>query len=163
VRVSVITISDRAARGEYEDRSGPEIAAQLHRRFPEASIEREVVADEEPAIMDALRRHARADFILTTGGTGISPRDRAPEVTRAFCERELPGIAETLRAESYRETPNAMLSRGYAGQRGGTIIVNLPGSPKAVRLGVRVLLPVMEHALRMLRGEGHEQEVPPPP
>jgi len=155
VTVSVITISDRASRGEYPDRSGPEIVSILRESFPEASIATEVVPDEAEAIVAAFRRHGRADFILTTGGTGIAARDVTPEATRRYCERELPGIAEVLRAESYKETPTAVLSRGFAGIRGRTIIVNFPGSVKAVRLCTRVLIPVMEHALSMLRGEGH--------
>jgi molybdopterin adenylyltransferase len=153
--VSVITISDRASRGEYPDRSGPEIVSILRESFPEAQIDVEVVPDEAGAITAAFEIHGRADFILTTGGTGISARDVTPETTRSYCERELPGIAEALRAESYRETPTAVLSRGVAGIKGNTIIVNFPGSVKAVRLCTRVLIPVMEHALSMLRGEGH--------
>jgi molybdopterin adenylyltransferase len=155
VTVTVITISDRASRGEYPDRSGPQIVSILREAFAEARIATEVVPDEAEAIVAAFRRHQRADFILTTGGTGISARDVTPEVTRGFCERELPGIAETLRAESYKETPTAVLSRGVAGIKGSTIIVNFPGSVKAVRLCTRVLIPVMEHALGMLHGEGH--------
>ena len=153
--VCVITISDRASRGEYEDRSGPEIVSILQEAFAGSEIRREVVPDELQAINNAFERHTDADFILTTGGTGISSRDVTPEATRSYCERELPGIAEILRAESYRETPTAVLSRGVAGIRGNTIIVNFPGSVKAVRLCTRVLIPVMEHALGMLRGEGH--------
>jgi molybdopterin adenylyltransferase len=127
----------------------------LREAFPDSEIRREVVPDEIQAIKDAFERHPNADFILTTGGTGISARDVTPEATCSFCERELPGIAEALRAESYRETPTAVLSRGFAGIRGNTIIVNFPGSVKAVRLCTRVLIPIMEHALSMLRGEGH--------
>ena len=153
--VTVITISDRASRGEYPDRSGPEIVSILRRAFAEVEIAAEVVPDEAEAILAAFRRHRGADFILTTGGTGISERDVTPEVTRGYCQRELPGIAEILRAESYRETPTAVLSRGYAGLKGSTVIVNFPGSVKAVRLCTRVLIPVMEHALEMLRGQGH--------
>jgi molybdopterin adenylyltransferase len=155
VTVSVITISDRASRGEYPDRSGPEIVSILREAFPEVRVATEVVPDESEAIVAAFQRHLQADFILTTGGTGVSDRDVTPEATRGYCERELPGIAEALRAESYKETPAAVLSRGVAGIRGDTIIVNFPGSVKAVRLCTRVLIPVMEHALSMLRGEGH--------
>jgi molybdopterin adenylyltransferase len=155
VTVSVITISDRASRGEYPDRSGPEIVSILRETFAGARIATEVVPDEAEAIVAAFQRHRRTDFILTTGGTGISDRDVTPEATRRYCDRELPGIAETLRAESYKETPTAVLSRGVAGIKGNTIIVNFPGSVKAVRLCTRVLIPVMEHALSMLRGEGH--------
>jgi len=155
VTVCVITISDRASRGQYEDRSGPEIVSILREALSDCEIRREVVPDEIQAINDAFDRHTDADFILTTGGTGISSRDVTPEATRSYCERELPGIAEILRAESYRETPTAVLSRGVAGIRGNTIIVNFPGSVKAVRLCTGVLIPIMEHALSMLRGEGH--------
>ena len=153
--VSVITISDRASRGEYADRSGPQIVSILREAFPEVRVATEVVPDEAEAIVAAFRKHAQADFILTTGGTGVSERDVTPEATRRYCDRELPGIAEILRAESYKQTPTAVLSRGVAGIKGKTVIVNFPGSVKAVRLCTRVLVPVMEHALSMLRGEGH--------
>jgi molybdopterin adenylyltransferase len=151
VRVSVITVSDRASRGEYEDLSGPEIERGIREAIPGVEVMRVIVPDEPQGIMDALEKSAGADFIITTGGTGISPRD----VTRRFCDRELPGIAETIRAESFKETPLAMLSRGFSGMRGNTVVVNLPGSVKAARLGVRVVAPLLEHALRMVRGEGH--------
>ncbi|HTO22648.1 MAG TPA: MogA/MoaB family molybdenum cofactor biosynthesis protein [Spirochaetia bacterium] len=154
--VAVITISDRAARGEYEDLSGPEVERAVRDRYPTAAVSRSVVPDEPAAILAALEARAGADFILTTGGTGLSARDVTPEVTRRFCEREIPGIAEVIRAQSYAETPAAMLSRGTAGLRGSTIVVNFPGSPRAVRLCMKVLGPVMEHALRMVRGEGHQ-------
>jgi molybdenum cofactor synthesis domain-containing protein len=151
----VLTISDRAARGLFEDRSGPAIEAVLRSRYPEAVLRREIVPDEDEAIREAFSRHADADFILTTGGTGIGPRDVTPEATSAWCQRLLPGIAEALRAASLLETPMAMLSRGTAGVKGRTIIVNFPGSPKAARLGAETLAPVMEHALSMLAGGGH--------
>ena len=155
MRVAVITVSDRASRGEYADLSGPEIEKEVRARFPDAEVTRKVVADEPPDILGALESFAGADFILTTGGTGISPRDVTPEATMRFCQKELPGIAEALRAASLTETPSAMLSRGYAGLHGKTVVVNFPGSQKAVRLCMTVLGPVMEHAVRMLRGEGH--------
>jgi molybdenum cofactor synthesis domain-containing protein len=155
VRVAVITVSDRASRGEYEDLSGPEIELAVRALYPSAEVTRSVVPDEPGEILAALESQAEADFILTTGGTGISARDVTPEVTMRFCEKEVPGIAEALRARSYAETPAAMLSRGYAGLRGRTVVVNLPGSPKAVRLCMGVLGPVMEHAQRMARGGGH--------
>ncbi|MGA2477958.1 MAG: MogA/MoaB family molybdenum cofactor biosynthesis protein [Spirochaetia bacterium] len=155
MKVAVITISDRASRGEYADLSGPEIEKDLRARFPDAEISRAVVPDEPPAILSALESSTGADFILTTGGTGISPRDITPEATMKFCDRELPGIAEALRAASLVETNAAMLSRGYAGMHGTTVVVNFPGSLKAVRLCMKVIGPIMEHAVRMLRGEGH--------
>ena len=155
MKVAVITISDRAARGVYEDLSGPEIEREIRARYPSAEVSRSVVPDGPGEILSALESHAGVDFIFTTGGTGLAPRDVTPEVTMKFCEKEIPGIAETLRAFSYADTPAAMLSRGYAGLRGGTVVVNFPGSPKAVRLCMKVLGPVMEHALRMMRAEGH--------
>jgi molybdopterin adenylyltransferase len=155
VTVAVITISDRASRGEYEDLSGPEIEREVRTRYPSAAVTRSVCPDEPEAILAELHAHAGADFILTTGGTGLSPRDVTPEVTRGFCEKEIPGIAEAIRAQSYPETPAAMLSRGTAGLRGSTVVVNFPGSPRAVRLCMKVLGPVMEHAVRMIRAEGH--------
>ena len=155
MKVAVITISDRAFRGEYADVSGPEIEKEVRGRFADAAVTRRIVADQPQDILAALQAADGADFILTTGGTGISPRDVTPEATRLFIERELPGISESLRAQSYAETPAAMLSRGVAGLKGGTIVVNFPGSVRAVRLCMKVLGPVMEHALRMIRGEGH--------
>jgi molybdopterin adenylyltransferase len=155
MKVAVITISDRASRGEYEDLSGPEIEKEILVLYPAAVVSRSVVPDEPEAILAELHVRAGVDFILTTGGTGLSPRDVTPEVTMRFCEKEVPGIAEAFRAKSYKETPAAMLSRGYAGMRGSTVVVNLPGSPRAVRLCMSVLGPVMEHAVRMMRAEGH--------
>jgi molybdopterin adenylyltransferase len=155
VKVAVITISDRAARGVYEDLSGPEIEREVRARYPSAEVSRSVVPDEAGEILSALESQADVDFILTTGGTGLGPRDVTPEVTMKFCEKEIPGIAETLRAQSYADTPAAMLSRGCAGLRGSTVVVNFPGSPEAVHLCMTVLGPVMEHALRMLRAGGH--------
>ena len=153
--VSVITISDRAFRGEYEDLSGPEIVSILRGSLGDVTIRTEIVPDEANALTAAFERSAGADFILTTGGTGISDRDITPETTRRYCDRALPGVSEALRAESYRETPAAVLSRGEAGMKGRTIIVNFPGSVRAARLCTRVLVPVMEHAVGMARGEGH--------
>lgn len=155
MKAAVITISDRASKGEYEDLSGPEIERILKEAFPDIVIIRDIVPDEADSIQRALSTRKDADFIYTTGGTGLSPKDLTPEITEAYCDRELPGIAEFLRAESYKETVNALLSRGYAGVKGTTIIVNFPGSVKAVRLCTKLLIPVMEHAVKMLRGEGH--------
>jgi molybdopterin adenylyltransferase len=155
VKAAVITISDRASRGEYEDKSGPHIEKLLKEAFPGAEIVRNIVPDDAEAITEAYRSHRDADYIFTTGGTGVSPKDITPEVTETYCERPLPGIAEMLRIKSYEETPNALLSRGYAGIKGSTIIVNFPGSVKAVTLCTSLLIPIMEHGIRMLRGEGH--------
>ena len=153
--VTVLTISDRASRGIYADRSGPAIEEVLRARFPSAVLRREIVPDEPEQIRAAFDRHPDADFILTTGGTGIGPRDLTPETTAAWCDRLLPGIAEALRARSLAETPAAMLSRGTAGLKGRTVVVNFPGSVNAARLGVETLAPVMEHVLDMLAGRPH--------
>jgi len=155
VTVAVITISDRASRGEYADQSGPEIEREVRARYPSSVVTRSVVPDEPASILAELEARAGADFILTTGGTGLAARDVTPEVTRRFCEKEIPGIAEVIRAQSYAETPAAMLSRATAGLRGSTVVVNFPGSPRAVRRCMEVLGPVMEHAIRMVHGEGH--------
>ena len=155
MRVAVITVSDRASRGEYADLSGPEIEKAVLSLDAAAEVSRAVVPDEEREILGALQAAAGADFILTTGGTGISPRDVTPEVTMRFCDKELPGIAEVLRAQSWLQTPAAVLSRGYAGLHGRSVVVNFPGSVNAVRLCMKVLGPVMEHAMRMLGGAGH--------
>ncbi|MCK5673024.1 MAG: MogA/MoaB family molybdenum cofactor biosynthesis protein [Spirochaetales bacterium] len=155
MKVAVITISDRASRGIYEDLSGPEIENILNEMVPSSKTKRVIVPDEENDILEAFKSFKGYDFILTTGGTGIGPRDVTPNITKKYCDRELPGISETLRAESLKETNSAMLSRGYSGMKGNTIIVNFPGSVKAVRLCTRVIAPVMEHAVKMILGEGH--------
>lgn len=155
MKAAVITISDRASKGIYEDLSGPEIENILKKQIPSCRIERTIVPDEAEDILKALKSFAGYDFILTTGGTGIGPRDITPNVTEEYCDRELPGICETLRAESLKETSSAMLSRGYSGMKGNTIIVNFPGSVKAVRLCTQVIAPVMLHAVKMIKGEGH--------
>ncbi len=155
MRVSVVTVSDRASRGEYEDLSGPEIERILREALPEIEILRFVVPDEIPSITGAFEASGNADWILTTGGTGPGPRDVTPEATRAWIDREVPGLAEALRAESWKETRNAAFSRGIAGLRGAQYVVNLPGSVKAVRLCAAILAPLLEHGLRMAAGEGH--------
>jgi molybdopterin adenylyltransferase len=153
--IAVVTISDRAFRGEYADRSGPAIRQFLQGFDPTWQIETAVVPDERDLIEKALQAHLHCDYILTSGGTGIGPRDRTPEICQAFCDREIPGIGEWLRRESMTETPFAVFSRGYAGISGHTIIVNFPGSIKAAGLCIRLLAPVMAHGIAMIRGEGH--------
>lgn len=157
MRIAVITVSDRASAGVYPDKSGPAIEEILREALPAAEIDRSLVPDGEASVRAALERHAEtgADWILTTGGTGPAPRDQTPEASRAFCDRELAGIAEYLRAESLKETPNAVFSRQYAGMRGTTYVVNLPGSERAARFSTRLLAPLLEHGARMARGEGH--------
>jgi molybdopterin adenylyltransferase len=155
LEVAVITISDRAFRGEYQDLSGPAIVELINDSTVEANVSLTIVPDEKTLIRKAIQDHLGNDYILTTGGTGIGPRDLTPEVTADICEKELPGIAEMLRFESYIETKNAVFSRGYSGLRGNTIIVNFPGSVKAVSLCTKLMLPVMEHGIKMLIGGKH--------
>jgi len=165
VRVAVLTISDRASRGEYEDRSGPELVAALRRAIEasqgsarglsDLSVETRIVPDEEAQILQAFQDFGAVDWIITTGGTGPSPRDRTPEATRRWIDRELPGIAEALRALSLAETVNAVFSRGLAGMRGNQFVVNLPGSVNAVRSGAAFLARIMEHGVAMAGGGGH--------
>jgi molybdopterin adenylyltransferase len=155
MKIAVITVSDRASKGLYQDRSGPAIEETLDGMLPGSQFEREVVPDEREDILSALARHPDADWILTTGGTGPSPRDVTPEATREFCDRELPGIAEYLRARSLAETPFAVFSRGTAGMRGDRYVVNFPGSEKAARFCAALVAPLMEHGVKMAHGEGH--------
>jgi molybdopterin adenylyltransferase len=155
LKVAVITISDRAFKGEYQDLSGPKIKQIILESELEAEVSLSVVPDNKIDIQRAIEDNLDKDYIFTSGGTGISPRDITPEVTRDVCDRELPGISELLRRESYRETKYAVLSRGVSGVRGETIIVNFPGSVKAVSLCTQLLLPIMEHGKEMILGGKH--------
>jgi gephyrin len=155
IRVGVLTVSDRSARGKREDLSGPAVAAAVLAQLPDAEVtERAIVPDERTRIASILAHWAddlRLDLILTTGGTGFAPRDVTPEATRDVVERETPGLAEAMRAASLRITPHAMLSRGVAGIRGRTLIVNLPGSPKGAVENLGTITPVLPHAIELLR------------
>jgi molybdopterin adenylyltransferase len=151
----VITVSDRAAAGVYEDRSGPVVEEELRESYPDCRVERRVVPDDEKLLREALESGEAFDVVLTTGGTGLGPRDITPEVTKTVCDRELPGVAEMLRFESRKEVATAVLSRGFAGSRGGTIYVNLPGSVKGARSCTRMLTPVLLHAVEMAAGGDH--------
>jgi molybdopterin adenylyltransferase len=161
IRAAVLTVSDRSARGERADESGALLAALLTEAGARVVI-RELVPDDAAPLAEKLRELAERDdvnLVLTTGGTGLSPRDNTPEATRSIVEREVPGIAEAIRAESVRQTPTAMLSRGVCGIRTGALIINLPGSPKAVRECFAVIRPVLAHAVSQLAGEDHRSDV----
>jgi molybdenum cofactor synthesis domain-containing protein len=155
-------MSDKGFRGEREDMSGEAVAEMVLSRG--WSVEaREMVPDEECAIAERLLYYCdelRVDLILTTGGTGLSPRDVTPEATRRVMEREAPGFAEAMRAASLRVTPHAVLSRAVSGIRSATLIVNLPGSPRGARENLEVILPALPHGLDKLRGDGGECAIP---
>ena len=154
IRAGVVVVSDKGYVGEREDVSGPLLVSLLERMGADV-IAQTIVPDEPEQIQQVLIHLADeegVDVVVTSGGTGPTPRDRTPEATQAVIERDMPGLAEVLRFEGYRRTPLAVLSRGVAGIRGRTIIVNLPGSPKAVREGMETLSPILPHAVRMVRG-----------
>lgn len=157
LKIGRVTISDRASAGVYADQSGPEIERILREALGgETEFQPVIVPDEVPRIAAALRELAdssQCDLIVTTGGTGISPRDLTPEATREVLERELPGFGELMRFESFRRVKTAILSRATAGTRGRSLIINLPGKPSAVRECLEILLPAIREGLAHLRGE----------
>jgi molybdopterin adenylyltransferase len=157
-KVVILTISDRGSKGEREDSSGP-IIEEMVRDLPAEVVHYEIIPDEEEKIVEALKKSAdrlKADLILTTGGTGLSPRDVTPDATLKVIEKEVPGFSEAMRAESLKKTPHAMISRVVTGIRGSSLIVNLPGSPKSVRENLIVILPALPHALSKLKGNPSE-------
>lgn len=159
IRVGILTVSDRSYRGERADASGPVIREMVERELGATVTQEAVVPDEADRIAQTLREWSSlVDLILTTGGTGFAPRDVTPEATLAVIERQAPGLAEAMRAESIKKTPHAMLSRAVCGIRGRCLIVNLPGSPTAVRENLAVILPALPHAIRLLREEAQESE-----
>ncbi len=162
MRIAVLTVSDRAYEGIYEDESGPALMELIQTHFHQLTDLYYVCPDEFVEIKRALEKwcdDAHMDLILTTGGTGFAPRDVTPEATRAAIEREAPGLAYAMLAASMQKTPHAMLSRAVAGIRGRTLIVNLPGSPKGARENFLALLPALPHALDILRGQGADSHV----
>lgn len=151
---AVLTVSDRSFRGERSDEGGP-LVAELLKSAGYRVKRTAIVPDEQPRIEEALRTMADAgdiQLLVTTGGTGFAPRDVTPEATLAVCERLTPGIPEAMRYASMQMTKRAMLSRAQAGIRGGTLIVNLPGSPKAAQENLEAILPALDHGLEMLSG-----------
>ena len=157
MKAARVTLSDRASAGVYEDRSGPEIERVLAEQgMAEIEWTRVLIPDDRATIERELRRlcdEERCELVLTTGGTGPAPRDVTPEATRAVLERELPGFGEIMRVQSFAKVPTAILSRSTAGTRGRSLIVNLPGNPKAIGECLPLLVPAIREAMRHLRGE----------
>ncbi len=153
LRIGILTVSDRVARGEREDLSGPALADRVEREGWRVVVKR-IVPDDETIIRETLSVWADADecdLILTTGGSGFAPRDITPEATRAIVQREAPGLAEAMRAASLKTTPHAMLSRGVAGIRRRTLIVNMPGSPKGAVENLGAVIAALPHAVQLLQ------------
>jgi molybdenum cofactor synthesis domain-containing protein len=151
----VITVSDACSRGEREDASGAALV-QLLQDLGAEIVETKVVSDDLDPLSELLRSSAEnnnVNLIVTTGGTGFSPRDNTPEATLAVIEREAPGLAEAMRMETLKQTPMAMISRGVCGIRANTLIINLPGAPQAVRESFAVIAPVLNHAIALLSGQ----------
>jgi len=154
--VGILTISDRGSRGERQDKSGEAIREVLS-GMDVSIVNYDIVPDEKDLIVEKLVKWAdNLDMVITTGGTGLTPRDVTPEATLAVVDRIVPGFAEAMRAESLKKTPHAMLSRAVVGTRGKCLIINLPGSPKAVRECLQVILPALPHAVETLKGQANE-------
>ena len=159
IRVGILTVSDRSARGERVDQTQLVLRERLDPKTFEV-VAYEVVPDEPAQIRRVLRMWAdkdRLDLVLTNGGTGLAPRDHTPEATREVLDKEAPGLAELMRLEGLKKTPLAALSRGVAGVRGSTLILNLPGSPKGAAESLEAVLAVIPHAVELIRGEGGDR------
>ncbi|HEX8174725.1 MAG TPA: MogA/MoaB family molybdenum cofactor biosynthesis protein [Pyrinomonadaceae bacterium] len=160
IRAVVITVSDGCAHGLREDRSGAALLELLEELGAEV-VAKEILPDDLEPLSEKLRSLAdrpEVNLIMTTGGTGFGPRDNTPEATRAVIEREAPGLSEAMRVETRKNTPMAMISRGVCGTRSGTLIINLPGSPKAVRESFAVIKPVLPHVIALLEGRTEHDE-----
>ncbi|OGO33167.1 MAG: molybdenum cofactor biosynthesis protein [Chloroflexi bacterium RBG_16_56_11] len=161
IKVGILTVSDKGARGERVDKSGPAVR-EIVSRLDVAVVRYEIVPDEIEIIAAKLNDWAdggEVDVLFTTGGTGLATRDVTPEATLAVIDREVPGIVEAVRAKSREKTPLAMLSRAVSGLRGRCLIINLPGSPQAVRECLEIILPAVPHAVKIIRGEVTEHTV----
>jgi molybdopterin adenylyltransferase len=156
ITVAVLTLSDKSSKGEREDASGPMIREMLKGIDAEVKYY-DILPDEKEVIKEKLIEYCKlVDLILTTGGTGLSPRDVTPEATIEVIERQIPGIAEAMRIEGLKKTRRAMLSRAVAGVRGKTLIINLPGSPKAVKENLEIILGILPHAIEKIKGDTSE-------
>lgn len=158
IKVGILVISDKASRGERKDESGP-IMKKIIKKLPAEVSEYKIISDEKDQIKENLINWVdklRLDLILTSGGTGIGARDVTPEATKEVIEKELPGFVEAMRIKGLEKTPFSMLSRAMAGIRKKSLIVNLPGSPKAVKENLEVILPVLKHGIEILKGETSE-------
>ncbi|HMQ55043.1 MAG TPA: molybdopterin adenylyltransferase [Anaerolineae bacterium] len=156
ITIGILTVSDRGARGLYEDRSGPLIEQIVTEQLKATVIEKAIIPDDLNAIRDSLIEwvdERRLDLIFTTGGTGFAPRDVTPEATRQVIHKEAPGLVLAMLQSSLAVTPHAMLSRMVAGIRHQTLIINLPGNPKAVRENLTTILPALPHAVELLRDD----------
>jgi molybdenum cofactor synthesis domain-containing protein len=161
INAAILTISDKGSKGQREDKSG-EVLREGVAQMKGTVVKYEIVPDEQDIIAEKLAEWAddgSIDVILTTGGTGLSARDVTPEATLSVIDREIPGIAEAMRAESLKKTPNAMLSRAVAGQRGRAVIINMPGSPKACRECLDVIIAAIPHAIEIINGAVTEHTV----
>jgi len=156
ITVAVLTLSDKGSKGERDDKSGPLISELLHRIGAEVKSY-DILPDEKDLIKEKLIQFsAQVDLIITTGGTGLAPRDVTPDATLEIIEKQVPGIAEAMRFEGLKKTNRAMLSRAVAGVRGKCLIINLPGSPKAVRESLEAIIEVIPHAVEKLKGDPSE-------
>jgi len=155
IKAAIVTMSDKGSRGEREDTSSEEIKKLLY-EIPAELIEYTIIPDERKTISDTLIKlcdELQVDLIVTTGGTGVGCRDVTPEATKDVIDREVPGMAEAMRMASLKKTPHAMISRAVVGMRKATLIINLPGSPKAVRENFSVVLPAIKHAVEKIKGD----------
>ncbi len=156
IKVAILTLSDKGAKGERKDTSGPTIERMM-KKIDAKVVSYDILPDEKALIRKKLLSLCnKADLILTTGGTGVSPRDVTPEATREVIQREIPGIAEAMRLKGLKKTPFAMISRAVAGVRGKTLIINLPGSPAAVKENLSVILSCLPHAIEKIKGSRKE-------